>query len=208
MLGCGPYFEPSGMAASFVLFLLVKPLSYYAFVRAFRFRVCREIPMTGRQAVGLAALRAGLGLLLVGGGAAAFLNWGGASGALAGWVYLYVARVLAWWIVGRVAGLRGKRMIGWIVAGEAINIAFDVAVVAGLWQGAWAPALAVALIATFIYWLERRGRRLELRNRFSSHPVCRKCQYNLTGNLSGICPECGTAIVFDSSLQHAFSVRD
>ena len=22
---------------------------------------------------------------------------------------------------------------------------------------------------------------------------CRKCHYNLTGNTSGICPECGTA---------------
>lgn len=25
-------------------------------------------------------------------------------------------------------------------------------------------------------------------------PQCRKCSYNLTGNVSGVCPECGTAI--------------
>ncbi len=24
--------------------------------------------------------------------------------------------------------------------------------------------------------------------------LCRKCQYNLTGNVSGVCPECGTPI--------------
>ncbi len=203
MLGCGPYFEPSGLIASFVLFLLVKPLSYFAFVRAFRFRVCREIPMTGRRAAALAALRAGLGLVLVGGGAAAFVNFGRSSGALIGWVYLFLARATAWWIVGRVAGLRGRRMIGWIVSGEAINVAFDVAVVAGLWKGAWAPAIAVALIVALIYWLETRGRRPELQARFSSHPACRKCQYNLTGNLSGICPECGTTIISGFQPQRA-----
>jgi len=28
-----------------------------------------------------------------------------------------------------------------------------------------------------------------------AHRVCRQCSYNLTGNVSGVCPECGTPIV-------------
>lgn len=28
---------------------------------------------------------------------------------------------------------------------------------------------------------------------------CRKCQYNLTGNVTGICPECGTAIQLEQA---------
>jgi hypothetical protein len=30
--------------------------------------------------------------------------------------------------------------------------------------------------------------------RRSLHGCCRKCGYELTGNLSGVCPECGTAV--------------
>lgn len=200
MLACGPYFEPSGLVASFVLFLLIKPLSYYAYIRAFRFRVCSAIPMTVKQAVGLAAIRAALGLVLVGGGAWAIANWSLSQGLLAGWIFLYIARILAWWIVGRVARLRGVRMIGWIAGGEAINIVFDLAVAFGLATGVLPAIGAVALIAAFIYVLDWRGRRPELLARFSTSPSCRFCQYNLTGNLSGICPECGTPIATTPAL--------
>jgi hypothetical protein len=113
---------------------------------------------------------------------------------LSGWIYLYVSRIFAWWIVGRVAQLRGLRMIGWIIGGEAINIVFDLAVAFGLATGILPAVGAVAVIAVFIYVLEWRGRRPELLARFSANPSCRVCQYNLTGNLSGICPECGTPI--------------
>lgn len=27
-----------------------------------------------------------------------------------------------------------------------------------------------------------------------THPVCRKCEYDLTGNETGVCPECGTRV--------------
>ena len=36
----------------------------------------------------------------------------------------------------------------------------------------------------FLRWLSRS----------SSPGRCRKCGYNLTGNVSGTCPECGTAV--------------
>ena len=61
ILACGPYFDSGGMIASLVIFLLIKPYAYFAFIRAYRYRVSRAIPMTNKQAVKLAALRAILG---------------------------------------------------------------------------------------------------------------------------------------------------
>ena len=46
----------------------------------------------------------------------------------------------------------------------------------------------VSLTTRFIYvaWARRREQRMKGR--------CRQCGYNLTGNVSGICPECGRPI--------------
>ena len=74
MLACGPYFQPSGLVSSLLIFLVVKPQAYYAFILGFRYRVSRPIPMTRRQAAKLAAVRAIPGVLLIGGGAAALAN--------------------------------------------------------------------------------------------------------------------------------------
>ena len=49
----------------------------------------------------------------------------------------------------------------------------------------WIPFLAI-VIPTAILW------HLERRERLAGH--CPTCNYNLTGNTSGICPECGTSI--------------
>jgi hypothetical protein len=38
----------------------------------------------------------------------------------------------------------------------------------------------------------RRALRIELTS--AGFPTCQQCGYDLTGNLSGICPECGTAM--------------
>ena len=194
MLACGPYFDESGLVASLVLFLLIKPLSYFAYIRAFRYRVCSAIPMPYGRAVKLAILRAVLGLALVGGGAFVIANYARSQGLLMGWAYMYVSRIFASWIVGRIAQLRGWRMVGWIAGGEVINIIVDIAVVAGLAEGVWPAVAALILICGFIYILEWRGRRPALLARFSASPHCLVCSYNLTGNLSGICPECGTPI--------------
>jgi hypothetical protein len=48
----------------------------------------------------------------------------------------------------------------------------------------WMPFLAVG-IPTAILW-RRRGRV------WLGH--CRECRYDLTGNVSGVCPECGCAV--------------
>jgi len=52
---------------------------------------------------------------------------------------------------------------------------------------AWIPVILTAVLPTV--WL--------IRPRGSRRPplgFCQNCGYNLTGNVSGICPECGTAI--------------
>ncbi len=60
----------------------------------------------------------------------------------------------------------------------------------GLWHGlsffaAYACPMAMGLFGLTVAYRLRRRWRNEL-------PGCRVCGYNLTGNVSGICPECGT----------------
>jgi hypothetical protein len=43
------------------------------------------------------------------------------------------------------------------------------------------------LLALVLFWIRRRRRT-------GDAPMCAKCGYNLTGNVSGICPECGERI--------------
>lgn len=49
----------------------------------------------------------------------------------------------------------------------------------------WIPFLLAAIPTAFLFWRDRR--RIP-----SGH--CLRCRYDLTGNTSGVCPECGTAI--------------
>ena len=53
----------------------------------------------------------------------------------------------------------------------------------------WIPFLAVAIPTTFLFWRDRR-------HRFG---CCQHCGYNLTGNTSGNCPECGTNTMNDET---------
>ena len=57
--------------------------------------------------------------------------------------------------------------------------------------------VGIVQVPLFITWLvhllgikalENRRKRLRLANE------CPQCEYNLTGNVSGVCPECGTPI--------------
>ena len=50
----------------------------------------------------------------------------------------------------------------------------------------WMPFLVFAIPTIWLWWIDRR--RIP-----PGH--CRKCGYNLTGNMSGVCPECGEQIV-------------
>ena len=52
------------------------------------------------------------------------------------------------------------------------------------------------LIAAVVVGLAIAREMAKYRNRkLRSPPHCRACAYNLNGNTSGICPECGTAII-------------
>ncbi len=194
-LACGPYFSPAGLVVSAAVFLLVKPAVYYAFIQAFRYRVSRPIPMTVRQAVKLTAARAGLGLVLVGGGALVVYFSQSTLLTQVSWIYLYLARALAWFVVGYYgAVLRGRRLVGWVISGTLINVAFDAVFVTGA-LGEWFVFLLImGALAVFIYLLHVVGRRASLQARFTDAPRCAGCEYNLTGNLSGRCPECGLEI--------------
>jgi len=63
------------------------------------------------------------------------------------------------------------------VGGEARNLSYSFFNVS-----LWIPFLLVAIPTVFIWWRDRR--RIP-----PGH--CQKCGYNLTGNISGVCPECG-----------------
>ena len=49
----------------------------------------------------------------------------------------------------------------------------------------WLVLVVLALPTAFLWWRDRRCIR---------EGFCRKCGYDLTGNVSGRCPECGTEI--------------
>lgn len=194
-LACGPYFDEAGMAMSLVIFLAVKPLAYFAFIQAFRYRVNRPVPMRFRHAAKLALARAVLGIVLVGPVALLVASSGVGELVWMSWVYLYAERVFSWWLIGaHGAKLRGRRLLGWIVSGTMINAAFDVAVIGGLFAGVGLQLAVVAGISVFIAALHIVGRRQSLLARFGDWSSCKACGYNLTGNLSGRCPECGVVI--------------
>ncbi len=48
----------------------------------------------------------------------------------------------------------------------------------------WLPLLTIAIPTAILFWRDRRR---------IPRGHCRRCGYDLTGNVSGKCPECGTA---------------
>lgn len=55
------------------------------------------------------------------------------------------------------------------------------------WVHAFFAVLAALIISSCRAWLHK-GRRA------SRTGCCRECGYTLTGNVSGVCPECGTRV--------------
>lgn len=76
--------------------------------------------------------------------------------------------------------------ISWLVGGFLVHgftgvrsIVGDVITIAGLIAG---PVIIIV------------GNVILYRRYADPYPRCQKCGYNLTGNVSGVCPECGTKI--------------
>lgn len=62
--------------------------------------------------------------------------------------------------------------------------------------GGWGPPFIIPSVACGV----AIGGSIVTAVQWASHPIqghCEKCDYNLTGNVSGTCPECGTLIILD-----------
>ncbi len=201
-LACGPYFSETGMLLGLALLGVVKPFLYWFFLLAFRYRVSTDRPLSSRRVVKFAAIRAGVGLgVLLG----AWLLLGLLNLAAA-WIFLVAERFMVWTMIGWHLPLKGRRLFGFICSGAGIDIFMDINVALGgifgassVPLGAWGGIAVLLLIefgaiGAFLYPLYSIGRRRSLRARFFAKDVCRSCGYDLTGNTTGVCPECGTAI--------------
>jgi len=66
------------------------------------------------------------------------------------------------------------------------------------------PAWFIAMVAAILpaMRLYRLLRRLNLARRLRRQPLCASCLYDLTGDVSGVCPECGTKVSSISIVSH------
>ncbi|MFQ5429465.1 MAG: hypothetical protein ACE5E1_04060 [Phycisphaerae bacterium] len=62
--------------------------------------------------------------------------------------------------------------------------------------GVWALAIVVGCV---VAWLSLRH---DLPEKWAAEGKCRQCGYNLTGNVSGRCPECGAALRWTIDVEH------
>ena len=197
-LACGPFFSTTGLWVSLFVLLVVKPATYFAFIQSFRYRVSRDVPMSFGRALGLTAARTLIGAtLLVGVALTAGLltrssTAGSATHPFILWGVLAAERLGLWLGLGVWAGLRGRRLVGWTLSGVCIDLAYDVALGVTLADEWLIHAGILAAVFVFIALLHAIGRRRTLRDRFGTGPRCARCSYDLTGNQSGVCPECGT----------------
>ncbi len=191
-IACGPFFSEEGLHLSLFVLLVVKPLTYFAFIQAFRFRVSRGTPMSTHRAACLAGVRTLAGAALVA-SMYGMLSVTGA-GEWVSWSALMAERALVWLAIGWwLAGLRGRRLAGWTLSGAAIDGAYDATIGASVIGGGWLPHVGVAgAVAILITGLTLVGRRRSLRARFARPGICSQCDYDLAGSVSGVCPECGT----------------
>lgn len=101
----------------------------------------------------------------------------------------------ALWIALIAGAIRaGGAVVGVVTYARAVpNVAGRDQDLAGLvWDAVRAgDCLAIALVLAWYWWPVLAGRASA---RLDDEPRCECCGYNLTGNVSGRCPECGTAI--------------
>lgn len=101
------------------------------------------------------------------------------------WVAIERGRMTVGWHSGkpyRSSGLRAQFKFEWptLLTPEYHSIPSGAWVTVPL----WIPLLTFAAVA-FVAWRSHRNR---------PPCVCLKCEYDLTGNVSGVCPECGESL--------------
>jgi hypothetical protein len=124
---------------------------------------------------------------------ALFPVWGTVMGLLLyvlGGLYGVPQSVVTAWVLWEVTGsvAVGLSSIGGVMLAWAVVLSLDVrsvhvaplVVLTGVWNAFVAGAM--------LYWVARRAR---VGPRWRGGGVCRECGYDLTGNVSGRCPECG-----------------
>jgi hypothetical protein len=85
------------------------------------------------------------------------------------------------WLPSR---LDAGQLAGWYITAVAVK---------PIWASSWAQALTVPAIVIAGGWLMLTPHRRNDWRRLMGR--CVACGYDLTGNVSGVCPECGTAKV-------------
>jgi len=197
-LGCGPYFSPGFIIGSILVLSLVKLPLYVLFILSFRYRVSTPAPLSTSKVFEVAILRAVAGLLVL--GTIAFFMTGGSAlgdGRVA-WAILLAERAVLWFGAGLLCSLRSRRLWGFTISGVGIDAACDL-IVAGALGGlsllGSREVLGLGFLAfvVFLTPLFVIGRRPSLKSRFFAKNLCRTCGYDMTGNTTGTCPECGVS---------------
>ena len=116
---------------------------------------------------------------------------GSAQDALWSAAYRPVLRSPAYWLIALVTHVAAQIVIGVPFARLARHWGFYSQPV-----GFMLPSVVAVLAVVLIVWLVRRRITRNLREELTKQgmPTCVKCGYNLTGNVSGTCPECGKKV--------------
>ncbi|MBK8266808.1 MAG: hypothetical protein IPK83_00230 [Planctomycetes bacterium] len=125
LLACNP-FAGVPWDSLFFIFFVVKPITYFAFTYAFRYRVGHRIPLTTGRILGIAIVRTILGVAVVG----IEGTYLGLEGNLfASYSYMYISRFFVWYFIGiLMLSLRKERLALWVSDGLALNFLFDLTV--------------------------------------------------------------------------------
>jgi ribosomal protein L37AE/L43A len=73
------------------------------------------------------------------------------------------------------------------------------------WFAGWSEIIAAVCGGHSAYWTvrslrsNRKAKRLQIEAERRGRNVCPRCEYDLTGNTSGRCPECGAVLASAST---------
>ncbi len=209
-LAHGFFVEEPEWQLAIVIVMIAKVSLYWLLVWAFRYRVSADRPMSRRRIAAMVGMRSAMGpIVLLAAWASLFIKGGTLT-----YLAMYVTRVGAWLFVGRLMRVRGRGLVGFVLSGLWIDLALDLAILAAgvgsqsgddsvLLASGFGLLIAVIMLGPLLIPLCGSSKSMALLARFPPSCVCRMCGYDLTGNVTGVCPECGTAIKADGASEKA-----